>query len=104
MIKEYWDYIITFLGAIIGFLWYFLTLKNREVRKYKTAVGMLKSEREADLLEVEINTIKGNRKRTNTEIKKYNKELDRLNEKRDNIKEIVKNMDKHEIIKYWNEE
>lgn len=104
MLKKYWDFIIGGLGAVIGLLWYFLTLKNREARKYKTAVEMANTQREADLVEIEIKQLKGEKKLTKTEIKKLDEQLKNLSKKRENINEKVKNMTSEEIIEFWNKE
>ena len=104
MIKKYWDYIITFLGALIGLLWYFLSMKGRELKKYKTAAEMAETEREVDLIEIEINTLKGEKKLSEIEIKKLNEQLENLKQKRVDIKEHHKNMTPREIVEYWNKE
>jgi len=100
--KDAWVYITGTVAAVIGFLWYFLSLKNREVNKLKTKIKLVDTERESDIIESEIRSIRDEKKRTSKEITEINKALDSLEEKRKNIKKEVKSKNNTEIEEYWN--
>ena len=101
-IKNFWTYLVTGVGAIIGVLVYYLSLKNKEINTLKVKVALADTEKKTDVIEVEIKEIRDSKKRLNKEVVEIDKVLNSLSEKRKEIKEKVKNMSPEELAEYWN--
>lgn len=101
-IKDIWLYLVGIVGAIIGVLWYFLSLKNREVSALRAKLDLADTEKKSDLIEAEIKEIRNDKKRGKKELKEIDKVLKELDDKRKQIKEEVRGMSDEEIIDYWN--
>lgn len=100
--KNAWAYITGVVGTIIGFLWFFLSRRNKEIDSLKTKIRLLDTEREADIMETEIKTIRDDKARTSKEIKELENTLSELEVKRKEIKKEVKSMNNNQIEDYWN--
>lgn len=95
--------IIAGLTGLLGMLLYFLSKQNKQIESLKAKVDLAKTEKETDLIEVEIKELQG----THTNLQKTEKELEKtlvkVQEKRKQIAEDVKNLkDPKEIAEYWN--
>jgi len=101
-LKNAWAYITGVVGTIIGFLWFFLSRRNKEIDSLKTKIRLLDTEREADIMETEIKTIRDDKARTSKEIKELENTLSELEVKRKEIKKEVKSMNNNQIEDYWN--
>lgn len=101
-IKGFWGWIVAIVGGIIGFLVYYLTLKNKEINKLKAKVELTETQKEADLLELEIKDALTSKNRLKKEEQEIDKVLGQLDDKREQIKEEVKNMSDKEVEDYWN--
>lgn len=102
-IKNLIAYLITGLTGLLGLLLYFLSKQNKQIEKLKTKIDLATTEKEADLVEVEIKELQG----THTNLQKTEKELDKtlakVQEKRKQITEDVKNLkNPKDIAEYWN--
>lgn len=103
IIKRFWQWLVAIIGTIIALLLFYFQRKYKEVKALNSEIDSLHTERQTDLLEIEINTIKQNKDLN----KKHNEELDKslikLEEKRIQIAEEVKNLKTpKEISSYWN--
>jgi hypothetical protein len=92
------------LGAVIGFLLYYITLRNKEVNAAKAKVALANTEKQADILETEIVAMKEGRKINKKEVAEIDKTLVELNNKREILKAQAKTMTGREIEDYWNNE
>lgn len=95
--------VIAALTGLLGLVLYFLSKQNKQIETLKAKIDLAKTEKEADLIEVEIKELQG----THTNLQKTEKELDKtlakVQEKRKQITEDVKNLkDPKEIAEYWN--
>lgn len=94
--------IVLILSLVIGVLAYFLQLKNRKINSLKASIDLLDTEKAADILEAEINTILEDKTLLKKEIDEYNKSIVDLNNKREEIKKSHVNKTPQEIEDYWN--
>ena len=101
-LKSVWGWIIAAVGGTIGFLLYFLTLKNKQINKLKAKVELTETEKEADLLETEIKETRSAKKMLKKEEIEIDKILISLDEKRKTITKEIKNKSDKEIEEYWN--
>jgi len=90
------------MGVVIGLLLYFLQLKNKQVNALKARIDLLATEKEADLLEVEIKKSLENKNLLAKEIQELNKSLEIVAAKREQIKADAKNLNPNQIEDYWN--
>lgn len=96
--------VVLVLGAVVGFLLYYLTLKNKEVNAAKARIALLDTEKQADILETEINGMKEGRKVTKKEIAEIDKVLVELHNKREFLRESAKKLNDRDIEEFWNKE
>lgn len=102
VIKGFWGWIVAIVGGVIGFLIYYLSLKNKQINKLKAKVELTETEKEADLLESDIKEFRTEKKRLKKEDAEISKVLTQLDDKRKQIKEDVKSMSDKQIEDYWN--
>lgn len=101
-LKQIWGYVVAGVGALVGILLFFLSRKSKEVDALNAKIALAKTEKQADVLETEINILKFDK----TNLAKHNAELDKslqtVENRRAEIKEEAKNLkDPKEIAKYW---
>ncbi len=94
--------IIAVLGAAVGILLYFLQLKNKEKNALQARIALLDTEKQADLMEVEIKQRLENKNLLKKEIEDLNNSLASLQKKREDIKATQSNLDPSQIEDYWN--
>lgn len=102
-LKKYWAVLIGGVGAVIGFLLFFLQKKNKEVEALNAKVDMAKTEKEADVLEAQVKDLRSDK----DNLAKHNEELDKtiqkVQEKREQVATDAKNLkDPKAIANYWN--
>lgn len=102
-IKELLGWIVASLSAILGIVLFVLSRKNKELDALNAKVDLAKTEKETDLLEVEIKDLKedkANLKKTNQEL---DKALVKVEEKRKQVVEDAKQLkNPKDIANYWN--
>ncbi len=101
--KNIYVNIITILSAVVGFLLYWLSLKNRERNMLKTKIELADDQKKADLIEIEIKEHLENKKLLKKEIDDRKQLLEDLKEKRKKIQKKNEKMTDKEIEDYWNE-
>lgn len=101
-VKKFFGWIVAGLLAVIGVLVYYITLKNKTINSLRAKIALVKTEREADMLEAEIIQIKKEKATTKKEVDEISKTLVELNERRKEIREGVKNNTPKENLDYWN--
>jgi predicted nucleic acid-binding Zn-ribbon protein len=102
-LKKYWAMIGAGVAGFVGILLFLLSRKGAEVNALQAKVALAKTEKEADVLEAQIQALKTNK----DNLAKHNAELDKTLEavenKRVEIREEAKNLkDPKEIASYWN--
>lgn len=89
--------IITALVLIVGFLTYFLKFKNKELEALNAKINLAKTQKEADLLEVEIKSKLQVADASQAEANALQSSLDALEEKRKQLPGTD-----HNPEDYWN--
>lgn len=103
-IKEFFTYILAGLGAIFGIVLYMLSRKSKEVTALNAKIDLAKTEKQADIVEVEINTLKAQKEITKVQNQKLDESLQKLEEKRKQIPEDAKKLtNPKDISAYWND-
>lgn len=103
MLKKTWHKVVLVLGAVIGFLLYWLSLKNKKLAAYKAKIELVKTQRQADLLEIEIKEIMTDRKLLKKEREDLEQALKLLEEKRNSLKgKSNKKRTVKDVESYWN--
>ena len=100
--KSLWGIIVLVGGVTVGILLYLLQRKQREVNTLKAKIDLAKTQKEADLIEVEIKKKLDNVNLLDKEVKELNKALDDLETKRKDIASSEKNKTPDEIEDFWN--
>lgn len=100
--KSLWGILVVVVTAAIGILLYVLQQKQREVNSLKAKVDLAKTQKEADLIEVDIKQRLNNTKLLDKEVKELNKTLDQLEAKRKDLANSEKNKTDQQIEDFWN--
>jgi len=93
--------IILGMGAFIGILLYWIQLKNKKANALKAKIALLDTEKDADILETEINGLKEDRKLLKKEVDDLNNALGEVDVKRKELAEKAKNMNPKEVEDFW---
>lgn len=102
-IKEFFGWILAGLGAIFGIVLYVLSRKSKEVDALNAKIDLAKTEKQADMVEVEINKLKEDKATTKEHNKALDQSLGKLEEKRKAIPEDAKKLtNPKEVADYWN--
>jgi len=99
--KNIYANITIVLGVVIGLLLYYINLKNKEAKALKARIALANTQKEADLLEAEINEMLKERKLLNKEIDDLTKAMVQLAEQRKKISGDQTNKTDKEIQDYW---
>lgn len=94
--------LILFLFAAVGILLYFIKQKNKEVSDYKTQIDLAQTQKQADVIQSNINQKLSQNKLLDQEVKQYNGLLAQLEEKRKQLPEGNKDQDPSQVENYWN--
>lgn len=102
-IKKYWAALAGLVAGFIGLLLFFLQKKNKEVEELNAKVDMAKTEKETDVLESQIKTLRADK----DNLAKHNDELDKsiqkVQDKRVEVAAQAKELkDPKAIADYWN--
>ena len=101
-IKDAWLFIIGGLGAIIGILWFILKSKGDRIDELNAKIMLATTEREADLIEVEIKQMMQEKKLLKKELDEFDNSLLLLKEHRRKLRETEEAKSSNEIEDYWN--
>lgn len=100
--QSLWGIIVLVGTAAIGILLYMLQRKQREVNSLKAKIDLAKTQKEADLIEVEIKKKLDNVNILDKEQKELTKTLADLEAKRKQIASQEKNKTDEQIEDFWN--
>lgn len=101
-LKQYLGYAVAAITALIGVLLYFLSRKRSEVEELHSEIALAKTEKEADVLEVQIKDLKSNKDNLDKHNQELDKTLEKLEVRRTEIKEETKNLkNPNDIANYW---
>ena len=92
-------YIILALGAVVGILLYAFIRKNEQLQSAQAKLALANTQKEVDLIEVEIKQKMADRATTAKELQGLQQSLDLIAEKRKNLTD---NKSESEIEEYWN--
>lgn len=90
------------LGAIIGILVYYINLKHKEANALKAQIDLTKTQKEADLLEADINRKLENKNLLKKELDELEKAKVQLAEQRNKISKVQSGKTPDEAEDYWN--
>ena len=93
-------YIVLALGAVVGVLVYAFIRKNEQLQSAQAKLALANTQKEVDLIEVEIKQKMANREATAKELQGLQQALDSVAEKRKNLADDKKT--DSEIEDYWN--
>jgi uncharacterized membrane protein len=103
-LKAFWFYLTTTVAAILAFIAYYSYRKDKEVKQVKEGVDNLKTEKEADILDAEINKLKKEAEDSKKLRQEFDKAQAALDEKREQIiKDSKTPKSAQEVAKYWEE-
>lgn len=94
-------YIILALGAVVGVLLYAFIRKSEQLQSAQAKLALANTQKEVDLIEVEIKQKMAQRDVTKRELADLQKSLDLIAEKRKNLKDTKTDS---EIEDYWNKQ
>ena len=89
------------LTGAVGILLWFLSNKRKEINALKAQIDLAKTQKEADLIEVQIKEKMAAKEVTDTEIKELQSGLTDLEAKRKQIATDQKNKNPDEIEDFW---
>jgi hypothetical protein len=97
--KNIYGYAIVVFGIIIAILAWFINTKNKEIEAMEAKIALAKTQKEADLIEVEIKERMDKLEDSNKEKLELQKTLDILEQKRQNLKDDRTEQEKSDT---WN--
>lgn len=89
------------LSGAVAVLAYVLSNKRKEVNALKAKIDLAETQKEADLIEVEIKQRMANKDSLTHEVKDLQKGLDALEEKRKQIASDEKNKSSNDVEDFW---
>lgn len=92
-------YIVLALGAIVGILVYAFIRKNEQLQSAQAKLALANTQKEVDLIEVEIKQKMAQRDVTKKELQGLQQSLDLIAEKRKNLSDTKTDS---QIEDYWN--
>lgn len=93
--------IMLVLTGAVAILAYVLSNKRKEVNALKAKIDLAETQKEADLIEVEIKQRMTNKDNLSQEVKELQKGLDALEEKRKQIASEEKNKNSNDVEDFW---
>lgn len=100
-LKDACLWIIGGLGAIIGLLWFFLARKGDKIDELNAKIALVSTQREADLMEVEIKRLMQDKKLLKKELDELDISLLLLSQRRDKIAARESGRSPEDIEEYW---
>jgi septal ring factor EnvC (AmiA/AmiB activator) len=101
VLKNIWAVVVLVLAAVIGIMLYLLKGKQREINSLRAQIDLVETQKQADLLEVEIKKRLDNVNLLDKEIKELNNTLSLLEQKRKQISSEEKNKTSDQIEDFW---
>lgn len=95
-----WGYVILFMSAIIGILYFVLNIKNKELEGAKAKIALASTQKQADLIESEIKEKLDQKDLNKRDMEGLQKSLELLEEKRKTLKDD--RINDQEKADYWN--
>jgi septal ring factor EnvC (AmiA/AmiB activator) len=93
--------IVLVLTAVVAILAYILSNKRKEVNALKAKIDLVETQKQADLLEVEIKQRMANKEALSKEVQELQRGLDSLEERRKQIASDEKNKNPDEVEDFW---
>lgn len=102
-LKKYWGLLATGLVGFVGLLLYMLSGKKKEVAALNAQIDLVKTEKQADVIEGQIQTLKADQATKAAHAAELDKSLQVLQDKRaQNAEDAKKLTDPKAIADYWN--
>lgn len=98
-LRDIWGWVILVGGIVIAVLTFFVNKKNEEIEALKTKISIAKTQKDADLLEVQIKEKLNRLVDSDKEKQELQKTLDLLEQKRHSLKD---DRTEQEKLEYWN--
>ncbi len=101
-VKQFWAAVVAVVVGLVGLFLYFFSRRGDEINALKTKIALATTEKETDLLEVEIRQARDNQSNLAKQNKELDKTLQELDNKRVELKEEASKLkDPNDIAKYW---
>lgn len=100
-LRMFWFYFTTALAALLGAVAFYASRKDKHVKEINDDVNLIKTVKESDVMEAEINRLKREQEHSKKMLQELDKAQERVQERRSAIEADVKNMSPAEITKYW---
>lgn len=102
-IKKYWTAGVALVVGFIGLILYMLSGKKKEVAALNAQIDLVKTEKQADVMETQIQNLKADVNIKTQHIAELDKSLEVLQNKRtQNAEDAKKLTDPKAIADYWN--
>ena len=102
ILSNIWAVVVLVLGSAIGILIYILKAKQKKINALKARIDLVETQKQADLLEVEIKQSLTNTSLLQKEITELNNSLLILEDKRKQIAAEQSGKTPQEAEDYWN--
>ena len=99
--KNIYANIALIMGAVIGILLYYINLKNKENNSLKAKISLTKTQKEADLIEADINRLLNEKKLLKKETTDLEQALEQIKEQRKKISKVEAGKSLEEIEEFW---
>jgi predicted RNase H-like nuclease (RuvC/YqgF family) len=100
-LKQIWGYIVVGIGALIGVLLYVIQFKQKKINILNAKIELANTQKQADLIEVEIKQHMVENATLDKEIKALQDSLSKLAERRKQISKEEKNKTSDEVEDFW---
>lgn len=102
-LKSFWGWIVAGVGGIVGVLVYVLMHKKKRLKTLEAQLRLVNTQKQADVLEIQINEHKKNTKLLKKEIDDLDEAKKQLKNKRKELEEKHKEMSPESVEQYWND-
>ena len=99
-----WLYIVGITSVISAFLFYLLSTKQDEIAALKAQMANLTTQKQADVLEAQVQQKLAEAQLSAQEIAQYQKVLDDLAAKRKELDTTPNSLTPQQIVDYWNKQ
>lgn len=89
------------LTAVVGILLYILSNKRKEVNSLKAQIDLAKTQKEVDLIEVQIKERMANKNALTKEVAELQNSLNTIEEKRKQLANDEKNKNPSDVEDFW---
>ena len=101
-LKTFWTYLAAAVAAAFSLLIYILSRKNNQINSLQSQIANINTQKQADVLEVQIKEKMDNVDLHQREIEAHQKALDALEAKRKEIANSQQGKTPQQIEQYWN--